>query len=230
VLGLVIADYVYRTYPELAEGRLTDARRSVVNAASLADVARALELGNELLLGRGEEISGGREKTSILADAFEAVLGAVYLDGGYAAAERLVMSLLGGSVAEAAAGVGGVDYKTLLQELSLRIHQRLPRYDATGSGPDHSKRFVAVVHLGDRALGRGEGRSKKQAEQAAAREAVIALRAEHEVVSAETHEADGRGRLNGRREGNPPRHAAGETAGESVSVGSGGSRLGGGGA
>jgi ribonuclease-3 len=169
VLGLVVTDHVFRTYPDLPEGHLAQVRAAVVNAGALAEVAEQLGLGRDLLLGKGEDASGGREKPSILADAMEAVIGAVYLDGGWEAAATLVMGLLGERITEAAAGPGGHDYKTRLQELAARRFDQLPRYEVLGEGPDHAKRFSAVVYLAGNAAGTGEGRSKKQAEQAAAR-------------------------------------------------------------
>jgi ribonuclease-3 len=176
VLGLVVTDHVYRTYPDLPEGELAKVRATVVSAAALAEVAAELELGEAVLLGRGEDASGGREKPSILADAMEAVIGAVYLDGGWEAASELVLGLLGERIAEAAAGPGGQDYKTRLQELAARSFEALPEYQVVDEGPDHAKRFFATVVLGGERRGDGEGRSKKQAEQAAARRAWEALR------------------------------------------------------
>jgi ribonuclease-3 len=169
VLGLVVTDHVYRTYPRLPEGHLAQVRAAVVNAGALAEVADQLGLGRYLLLGKGEDASGGREKPSILADAMEAVIGAVYLDGGWDAAAALVMTLLGERIAEAAAGPGGHDFKTRLQELAARRFDELPRYRVEGEGPDHAKRFSATVYLAGQEAGAGEGRSKKQAEQGAAR-------------------------------------------------------------
>jgi ribonuclease III len=171
VLGLVVTDYLYRTYPDLPEGQLAQVRASVVNAEALAEVAEEIDLGSELLLGKGEDASGGREKPSILSDAMEAVIGAVYIDGGWEAAEELVMRLLGERIIEGAAGPGGHDYKTRLQEHCARVYDELPRYHHDSEGPDHAKRFVATVSIKGEVVGRGEGRSKKQAEQAAAREA-----------------------------------------------------------
>jgi len=171
VLGLVVTDHIFRTYPDLPEGELAKVRASVVNSALLAEVAAELGIGDFLLLGKGEDASGGREKPSILADAMEAVIGAVYLDGGWDAAAALVLSLLGERVADAAAGPGGHDYKTRLQELAARTFDQLPRYVVSDDGPDHAKRFYATVLLAGQERGRGEGRSKKQAEQAAARAA-----------------------------------------------------------
>jgi ribonuclease-3 len=176
VLGLVVTDHLFRTY-ELPEGELAKVRASVVNSAALAEVAEELDLGVALLLGKGEDASGGREKPSILADAMEAVIGAVYLDGGWEAAERLVMTLLGERIAEAAEGPGGQDFKTRLQELAARRFESLPRYEVTDEGPDHAKRFFATVAVAGVVSGNGEGRSKKQAEQAAARSAWTVLSA-----------------------------------------------------
>jgi ribonuclease-3 len=169
VLGLVVTDYLYRTYPDLPEGQLAQVRASVVNAEALAEVAEEIGLGSDLLLGKGEDASGGREKPSILSDAMEAVIGAVYIDGGWDAAAELVMRLLGDRIVEGAAGPGGHDFKTRLQEFSARVYDELPRYHHVSEGPDHAKRFAATVSVNGTAVGRGEGRSKKQAEQAAAR-------------------------------------------------------------
>ena len=143
----------------------------------LADLAADLGIGPALALGKGEDASGGREKPSILSDAMEAVIGAVYLDGGWEAARELVLSLLGERIAEAATGPGGQDYKTRLQELAARRFDELPRYLVADDGPDHAKRFYATVYVAGEPHGAGEGRSKKQAEQAAAREAWQTLQA-----------------------------------------------------
>ena len=169
VLGLVVTDFLFRTYDTLPEGELAKVRASVVNSAALAEVAASLDIGAALLLGRGEDQSGGREKPSILADAMEAVIGAVYMDGGWSAAEDLIMGLLGDRIVEAAAGPGGQDYKTRLQELAARRFDQLPRYEVADEGPDHAKLFYASVSVAGEVKGSGEGRSKKQAEQAAAR-------------------------------------------------------------
>jgi ribonuclease III len=175
VLGLVVTDHLFRTYPDLPEGELAKVRASLVNSEALAEVAAGFEIGAALLLGKGEDASGGREKPSILADALEAVIGAVYIDGGWAAASELVMRLLAERIDDAAAGPGGQDYKTRLQELAARRFDQLPRYHVHDEGPDHAKRFFATVQLAGEVRGRGEGRSKKQAEQAAARVAWIEL-------------------------------------------------------
>lgn len=157
-------------------------RASVVNSATLAEVAADLDIGPALMLGKGEDQSGGREKPSILADATEALIGAIYMDGGWGAAEAAVMSLLGARIEEAAAGPGGQDYKTRLQELCARTFDQLPRYVLRDEGPDHAKEFEATVHVQGEAQGSGRGRSKKQAEQAAAREAWERLRAASEAA------------------------------------------------
>jgi ribonuclease-3 len=169
VLGLVVAEHTYRSYPHLPEGGLAKVRAAVVNTAVLAQVAADLRLGEVLLLGRGEDASGGRRKASILANSVEAVIGAVYLDAGWNAAERLVLGLLERRIASAAAGPGAEDFKTQLQELVLRTVGELPKYDVEGTGPDHARRYSARVFVDGRVRGVGEGRSKKDAEQAAAR-------------------------------------------------------------
>lgn len=171
VLGLIVTDYLYRTYPDMPEGELAKVRAAVVNSAALAELAAELDIGAALLLGKGEDQSGGRKKPSILADAMEALIGAVYLDEGWTGSERMVMTLLGDRIESAAAGPGGRDYKTRLQELSARAFEQLPVYLVRDEGPDHAKEFEAVVHVQGRARGSGRGRSKKQAEQAAARAA-----------------------------------------------------------
>ena len=181
MLGLIVTDYIYRAFPDLPEGELAKVRAAVVSAAALAEVAAGLELGDALLLGKGEAGSGGREKPSILADALEAVLGAVYLAGGWNAAQRVVMNLLGDRIMSASEGPGGQDYKTRLQELVARHFTELPRYTIRDEGPDHAKQFFAEVRVDGIVRGAGEGRSKKQAEAAAARAAWEGLRLEVDV-------------------------------------------------
>jgi ribonuclease-3 len=171
VLGWVITDHLFVQYPDLPEGELAKVRSSLVNSVALAEVAGGLGVGDALLLGKGEDASGGREKLSILADAMEAILGAVYIDRGRDVAAALVMRLIGDRIAEAAAGPGGEDYKTRLQERCARDYDVLPSYVVTNDGPDHAKHFDAVVVVRGQRLGAGSGRSKKQAEQAAARAA-----------------------------------------------------------
>jgi ribonuclease-3 len=181
VLGWVVADLVFRRYGELAEGKLTDLRKSVVSERALAEVATELELGPHLLLGRGEDAAGGRRKDSILADALEAVIGAVYLDGGADAAYELVERLLRGRLERAVERLDRLDHKTMLQELAARHHDAAPVYVLHEEGPDHAKRFFASVYVLGRLLGEGEGRSKKLAEQAAAEVACARLAASRTV-------------------------------------------------
>jgi ribonuclease III len=171
VLGLIVTDYLYRSYPDLPEGELAKARAAVVNSVSLASAARELRLGEALLLGKGEDSSGGRLKPSILADAMEAVIGAIYLDAGYSVVDEIVLRLFGERLRGAAKGPGEEDYKTRLQELCAQNYDELPVYRVTDSGPDHAKVFEAEVLVGGHSRGRGDGRSKKQAEQMAARDA-----------------------------------------------------------
>lgn len=158
-------------YPDMPEGQLAKVRAAVVNSATLADISVELGLGEGLQLGRGEELSGGRAKPSLLANALEAVIGAIYLDGGWATVRPLVIEWLGDRIGAAAAGPGWTDYKTRLQETMAQLKGEVPRYRVVGRGPDHDKRFVAEVWVDGEALGSGEGRTKKEAEQAAARQA-----------------------------------------------------------
>lgn len=184
VLGIIVTDHIFRTYPSLQEGELAKVRASVVNADVLADVAARIGLGACLRLGKGEANSGGREKPSILADAMEAVFGAVYIDGGIDAARPLIIGLLEDRIASAAIGPGGHDYKTQLQELAARTLEQLPVYELRDEGPDHEKRFFATVLLDGVARGAGEGRSKKQAEQSAAHAALLTLSQDIEAMLA----------------------------------------------
>lgn len=178
MLGLAIADKIFVHYPELPEGQLAKLRAGVVNAVTLATVAREINLGDSLLLGKGERATGGADKQSILADALEAVIGAVYLDGGLEAARELVLRLWQPHVARAVQdGPGGFDFKTRLQELAVALRDAAPVYHVDTSGPDHARVFSAKVCVGNDILGTGTGSSKKEAEQAAASQAVAALRA-----------------------------------------------------
>jgi ribonuclease III len=178
VLGLVVTDLAYRRFPDLPEGELAKLRAATVNMITLADVARELALGDQLLLGKGEELSGGRDKTSILADAMEAVLGAVYLDRGLDVARRLIERLFWPRMEAYARGEGDRDYKTGLQELAAQDIGTVPQYRVEERGPDHAKEFTATVFLSGEAFGTGVGRSKKEAEQRAARKAYDRLLAE----------------------------------------------------
>ncbi|TMI79850.1 MAG: ribonuclease III [Bacillati bacterium ANGP1] len=155
VLNLAISDHLYRMFPSRLEGDLARLRAGLVSEGALARVARDIDLGRYVMLGRGEEKGGGRSRPGLLADALEAVLGAVYIDSGY----------------------GVADYKSQLQELVQQLERRLPRYRITGQrGPEHERAFVATVEVNGRILGEGQGRSKKEAEQAAARRALDHLR------------------------------------------------------
>lgn len=178
VLGWVIADLVFRQYADLAEGALTDLRKSVVNARALAEVALELDIGRHLLLGRGEDAAGGREKVSILSDAMEAVLGAIYIDGGADAAFELVRRMFVPRLDAALDTLDTLDYKSALQERLAQDGRVSPDYDVRSTGPDHDKRFQAKVFVATELLGEGEGRSKKAAEQAAASAAFAALTAQ----------------------------------------------------
>jgi len=171
VLGLIVATYTFDRYPEFPEGKLAKVRSAVVNARVLAQVAGRLGVGDVLLLGRGEEGSGGRYKASILSDAFEAVLGAVYIDAGWDAARTLVLRELGDAIERAGEEPDDFDHKSRLQEKAVRDGSGTPRYVVVGSGPDHDRAYVAEVYLGGTHMGTGTGRSKKDAEQEAARAA-----------------------------------------------------------
>jgi ribonuclease-3 len=171
VLGLVVTDMAFDAFPRLPEGELAKLRAAIVNAQALADVARTLGLGELVRLGKGEEQSGGRDKASILADALEAVFGAVYLDLGLDEARALIERLFRPLMEAYARGEGDRDYKTILQELASRELHTMPEYRLEDRGPDHEKEFTATVFLNGQAMGTGVGRSKKEAEQRAAREA-----------------------------------------------------------
>ena len=184
VLGLVVTDLAFARFPDLPEGDLAKLRAATVNMLTLADIARELGLGEEILLGKGEELSGGRDKTSILADAMEGVLGAVYLDRGLGAARTLIEKLFWPRMAAYARGEGDRDYKTGLQELAAHDVGSIPQYRVVEQGPDHAKEFTATVFIGGEPYGTGEGRSKKEAEQGAAREAHGRLMGESGRVAA----------------------------------------------
>ncbi|CAN5842653.1 hypothetical protein BH20ACT7_BH20ACT7_17280 [soil metagenome] len=188
VLGIVVTERIYLRFPDASEGRLAKMRAAAVNAHSLAEVARALAIGEEVLLGHGEEQSGGRDKDSILADTMEAVLGAVYLDGGPKVAAELIGRLFGELLDEIANRRTSLDYKTSLQELTAGQLATLPVYRLTEEGPDHAKRFTAEVSVDGDMIGSGQGRSKKEAEQAAAEHAYAALVARLAVGSAPSEE------------------------------------------
>lgn len=184
VLGIVVTEFIYLQYPQMPEGQLAKLRAAVVNARALADVARTLGVGDCLLLGRGELGTGGREKASILADAMEAVIGAVYLSAGPASASDLIHRLFDPLIGRAADLGAGLDWKTSLQEAAAQLDLGVPVYRVEWTGPDHAKEFTAHVHMSagsdaeghlGEVLGRGLGKSKKFAEQEAAQMAYETL-------------------------------------------------------
>jgi len=178
VLGWVLADEMYRRHPDFHEGLLTDLRKSVVNAATLAEVARALGIGAFIRLGRGESRARGGEKVSILANAFEAILGAIYLDAGASVARAHILRLLRDVIDEAVPGLATLDPKTQLQELAAARGFAAPRYVVRDEGPDHEKTVHAEVIVGELGRGTGVGRTKKAAEQEAASRAITSMRNE----------------------------------------------------
>ncbi len=184
VLGLAVTSEIFARLPKAAEGRLAKVRAASVSTVSLAKLARTIDLGDAVRLGVGEEQSGGRDKDSILANTTEAVIGAVYLDAGIEVATRVVLHLMGDMLDEVLTRRESLDYKTSLQELTAGELSTLPQYKLSDVGPDHAKTFTAVVVVGGETLGEGQGRSKKEAEQRAAREA-------YRVLHARLHPDDG---------------------------------------
>lgn len=177
VLGLVVTDHLYRSYPELTEGDLARVRAAVVSTLGLAPIAAGLGLGSAVLLGKGEESSGGRQKGSILVDCLEAVIGAVYLSAGAAGASEFVASIVLDEIASVVAQAKLGDPKNQLQELAARLGIGSPAYVVSEHGPDHAKEFAADAVICERLVGRGAGRSKKDAERQAADRALAALAA-----------------------------------------------------
>lgn len=177
ILGLVISDYIYQMYPQYDEGALSKLKAGVVSRSVLARKARALNLGKYLLLGRGEEANRGRVQSSILADAFEALIGALYLDSGLEAARSFILRELSEKILQVSQPRYVEDYKSLLQELTQSSFKEKPAYQVISAvGPEHKKRFTIRVSIVNRSLGLGRGRSKKEAEQAAARRAIAKLK------------------------------------------------------
>ena len=175
VLNLAVSELLMRRYPEKSEGDLSKMRASLVNEAAFAEKAAELDLGQLLRMGKGEELSGGRKKSSILAGAFEALLGGIYWDGGYEAARRVVQQFFAPVIRERK--LGQQDYKTRLQEISQMLFHAPPAYRLVAeTGPDHEKRFATEIIISGEVLGRGEGKSKKQSEQEAAKRALEKLR------------------------------------------------------
>lgn len=176
VIELVVSQLLFKTFPKLREGELSKMRSSLVKEESLAEVARGIELGRHLKLGKGEEATGGREKASILAGALEAVVAAVYIDGGFEEAFRVVEGLFRDKIKQMEEAWRDRDYKTQLQEHTQARFKEVPRYSVVAErGPEHSKTFEVVVSVGGKIVGRGFGRSKKEAEQRAAEEALRRL-------------------------------------------------------
>ncbi|MFD0865709.1 ribonuclease III [Tessaracoccus lubricantis] len=175
VLQIVVTEHIVRSYPELAEGHLAKLRASVVSSVPLADLARSLGIGTHLRLGKGEIATKGYDKTSILADTMEAVIGAIHLSQGPEASARFIHHNFDPLIAASAESGDYADYKTVLQELTAANGWGLPRYAVTGTGPDHQRTFTAVVHVQERPMGEGTAPSKKRAEQIAARLAVAEL-------------------------------------------------------
>jgi ribonuclease-3 len=177
VLGLVVTEHLFLAYPELSEGQLAKLRSAVVNSRALADIARGLDLGALIRLGRGEETTGGRDKSSILADTMEAVIGAVFTEHGIDAARTFVHHLFDALMADVATRGAGLDWKTSLQESASLAGLGVPVFEVVESGPDHAKTFEAMVVLDRHSYGPGAGRNKKEAEQNAAAMAFSALKA-----------------------------------------------------
>jgi ribonuclease-3 len=176
VLGLIISDKLFRDYPMLSEGHLSQIRAILVRWDALARAAQRVNLGEYLVLGRGEELSGGRERPSNLAGALEALIGAAFLDGGMTKARKLVLRLLKPDLDEIAADGFSADSKSELQHVAQTRWHQIPRYRLVSSeGPDHAKLFTVEVSVGDQLLGQGQGRNKKQAELNAARQALETL-------------------------------------------------------
>lgn len=177
VLSLVVSRYIFENYPDLPEGKLTKIRASVVCEHSLWECAANVELGKFMILGRGEEMTGGRTRMSILADAFEALIAAIYLDGGFEVAREWVLGQLYDSIVRAVGGNYFKDYKTTLQEYVQAAGHEKIEYNVVGeSGPDHKKTFVVEVSLDGKVCGCGEGNSKKRAEQSAAQQALSSIK------------------------------------------------------
>ncbi len=174
VLQLAITDKIYTDYPEMPEGQMAKLRATVVNEEVLAALARTIDLGHQVRLGKGEQATEGADKDSILSDVVEALLGAVYLDSGYGPAAQVALHLLGGAIVERADQPGSGDFKTRLQEL-LAKRSLKPKYRVDNEGPDHDKVFHATVEVEGQILGSGSGSSKKAAEQVAAEEALANL-------------------------------------------------------
>ncbi len=176
VLSIIVSDYIYRNVKDVTEGDLTKIRAALVCEESLANIAKRIDLGNLIYLGHGEEMSGGRERASIVSDAFEAVLASIYLDGGMEAAREWLLSLIGQDIRNALSGAMFHDYKTMLQEIVQKNKSGSVEYRLkSSSGQDHDKRFTMAAVVNNKDAGVGRGRSKKEAEQNAAKQALISM-------------------------------------------------------
>lgn len=171
VLGLVVTEELYLKYPDLDESRLSPLRSGIVNMRALADIARSLELGKYIRLGKGEEVTNGRDKNSLLADALEALIGAIYLECGFSQSAEVIRVLIRETLDSAMAKGAGLDGKTALQELVAAIGKGVPEYQITETGPDHDKSFTASALVAGEVIAEGSGKSKREAEQSAARAA-----------------------------------------------------------
>jgi ribonuclease-3 len=171
VLGMIVTEELYLRYPDLDESRLSPLRSGIVNMRALADIARTLDLGKYIRLGKGEEVTGGRDKNSLLADALEALLGAIYLELGFSSTTTVVRALIKETLESAMAKGAGLDGKTALQELVSSLGKGVLEYQVTETGPDHDKSFNAVAMVSGEAIAEGIGKSKREAEQSAARSA-----------------------------------------------------------
>jgi len=176
VLGLIVTEELYKRYPDFDESRLSPLRSGVVNMRALADIARGLQLGQYIRLGKGEEVTNGRDKNSLLADALEALIGAIYLQFGFAQCTEIVRKLITPTMDSAVARGAGLDGKTALQELAASLGKGAPEYVVSEEGPDHDKNFTAVAMLSGQVMSEGTGKSKREAEQVAARAAYEALK------------------------------------------------------
>ncbi|MCI1747014.1 MAG: ribonuclease III [Acidipropionibacterium sp.] len=181
VLEVGVTEYLYKSFPAFAEGRMAKLRAAVVSTVSLGEVARSLEIGPRVLLGRGEELTGGHNKTHLLADTTEALLGAVTLSAGLAEGVRLVHHLFDPRIDEAVRSGAGTDWKTALQEMCAQLHIAAPEYRITGSGPDHDRRYLARAVVDGRERDGYVGHNKKEAELGAARLAIDDLVADHHI-------------------------------------------------
>jgi ribonuclease-3 len=175
ILGAIVTDLTYRSFPDLTEGQMARLRASVVSTHALADLARSIGIGDHIRLGRGEQASGGRDKSSLLADTFEALVGATYLDRGLDYLSGILVPIFAERLLEVSSAGGGYDAKTALQEVVVRLEGSRPSYRLASTGPDHAKVFTAEVYVNEELHGTGSGRSKKEAEQNAAAQALVRL-------------------------------------------------------